>query len=130
MKWTHVVGLALVLAGILAGLTVYKKSLTPYRSFDEAMKTDAVVQVHGKLTPGQASYDGKLLRFTLQEETGRRMDVVYAEVKPGNFDQARDVVAVGQWKGDAFHAQKLLIKCPSKYQEMQEKQAPNPGATT
>ncbi len=122
MKWTHAVGLALVLFGVLAGLTVYQKSLTPYRSFKDAERTDGVVQVHGTLDRTSTRYDGRALTFRIKDTDGSMMDVVYTDVKPGNFDQARDIVAIGRYQGGAFHANKLLVKCPSKYQELQEKQ--------
>ena len=56
------------------------------------------------------------------------MDVVYSDIKPGNFDQARDIVAIGRYQGGAFHASKLLVKCPSKYQELQQKQSKGAGS--
>jgi len=30
--------------------------------------------------------------------------------------QATEVVAIGSMKGSEFHSEKLLIKCPSKYE--------------
>ncbi|HVP40313.1 MAG TPA: cytochrome c maturation protein CcmE [Candidatus Saccharimonadales bacterium] len=123
MKLTHVLGLALVLGGLLAGLTVYQKSLTPYRSFKEARETRGTVQVHGTLAPASAKYDGRELTFRIKDtRSADEMEVVYTDVKPGNFDQARDIVAIGSFRDGAFHAEKLLVKCPSKYQELQEKQ--------
>ena len=50
------------------------------------------------------------------EETGETMLVRYKGVKPDNFDEAYHVVAIGKYTGDAFAADKLLIKCPSKYE--------------
>ena len=44
------------------------------------------------------------------------MLVRYKGVKPDNFDEAYHVVAIGKYTGDAFAADKLLIKCPSKYE--------------
>ncbi len=129
MKWTHALGLALVLGGLLVGLTVYQKSLTPYRSFKEARETRGTVQVHGTLAPASAKYDGKELVFRITDtESQDQMDVIYTDVKPGNFDQARDIVAIGSYRDGAFHAEKLLIKCPSKYQEMQDKQKKAAGS--
>ena len=37
--------------------------------------------------------------------------------KPGNFDQATEIVCKGQYKAGKFHASELLVKCPSKYME-------------
>ena len=42
--------------------------------------------------------------------------MTYRGVIPGNFDQAKMVVAIGRYRGDHFEAEQLLIKCPSKYQ--------------
>ena len=123
MRLTHVLGLALVLGGLVAGLSVYQKSLTPYRSFKEARETNGTVQVHGTLAPASARYDGRALTFRIKDtQSTDEMDVVYTDVKPGNFDQARDIVAIGTFQGGVFRAEKLLVKCPSKYQELQEKQ--------
>ncbi|MFH2036524.1 MAG: cytochrome c maturation protein CcmE, partial [Candidatus Zixiibacteriota bacterium] len=42
--------------------------------------------------------------------------VIYNGVVPGNFDQATSIVAVGKPGDEGFIADKLLVKCPSKYQ--------------
>lgn len=127
MKWTHALGLSFLLMGALAGLSVYRKNLTPYISFKDAVRSTGVVQVHGTLEKSYTHYDGRELSFRIKDEHGTTMDVLYADVKPGNFDQARDIVAIGRFQSGHFHAQKLLVKCPSKYQEMQRKQgAPAP----
>ena len=122
MKWTHALGLCLILMGVLAGMSVFRKNITPYISFREAVRSSGMVQVHGTLDRASTRYDGKELNFHIHDEHGQVLDVVFADVKPGNFDQARDVVAIGRYEGGQFHAQKLLVKCPSKYQEMQRKQ--------
>ena len=50
----------------------------------------------------------------------------YDGVKPANFEEAISIVAIGSWSAEAseLHAEKLLVKCPSKYQgvEMEEKE--------
>ena len=42
----------------------------------------------------------------------------YKGVKPGNFEDAISIVAIGHFDEGAkqFEADKLLVKCPSKYQ--------------
>jgi cytochrome c-type biogenesis protein CcmE len=37
-------------------------------------------------------------------------------VVPGNFEQATQVVVRGKQSSEGFIADKLLVKCPSKYQ--------------
>jgi cytochrome c-type biogenesis protein CcmE len=48
------------------------------------------------------------------------MQVVYDGVKPGNFEEAVQIVAIGRYQDDAFHAEQLLVKCPSKYQGLED----------
>ena len=48
------------------------------------------------------------------------MDVVYYGVVPGNFDQATSVLVRGKPEADGFVAEQLLVKCPSKYQGVDE----------
>ncbi len=45
------------------------------------------------------------------------MEVRYHGQKPDQFDQAHHIVAIGRYDGTAFQADKLLIKCPSKYEK-------------
>ena len=42
----------------------------------------------------------------------------YHGVKPANFEDAISIVAIGHYESgrDEFVANKLLVKCPSKYQ--------------
>ena len=46
------------------------------------------------------------------------MRVAYRGVKPGNFEDAVSVVAIGRYDPAqrVIAADKLLVKCPSKYQ--------------
>jgi cytochrome c-type biogenesis protein CcmE len=43
------------------------------------------------------------------------------QTKPSNFEQAVSIVAIGHYDASrgVFLADDLLVKCPSKYQEMQ-----------
>jgi cytochrome c-type biogenesis protein CcmE len=63
--------------------------------------------------------------FDIQDNDGAIMTVVSNEGKPGNFDDAIGVSAVGQYNAQtgAFEADNLLVKCPSKYQEAQAQTA-------
>ena len=42
-------------------------------------------------------------------------------MKPGNFNEATQVVAIGRYRDGVLEAEKLLVKCPSKYQGIEEK---------
>jgi cytochrome c-type biogenesis protein CcmE len=57
----------------------------------------------------------------LQDENGKLVKVVSDDPRPANFEQAISIVAIGRYdQGEqAFMADDLLVKCPSKYQELQ-----------
>ncbi|MEE4272943.1 MAG: cytochrome c maturation protein CcmE [Thermoanaerobaculales bacterium] len=114
----YTVGGLLIVAFLAYGATSFKSNLTPYVSFEEAQKSSRKVQVAGGLVPGSTSYveDKEMLQFGMVEDSGETMTVLYEGVKPGNFEEATQIVAIGSYSDGAFHAKQLLVKCPSKYQ--------------
>ena len=72
------------------------------------------------------------LRFDLLDPAGNRMPVSYRGIKPGNFKDAISIVAIGSYREGRIEAEKLLVKCPSKYQgaeiEKSYPSAPRPAA--
>jgi cytochrome c-type biogenesis protein CcmE len=118
MKPKYIIGLAIILAFIIfAGMNL-KKSLTPYVSLADARKTNAVVQVKGQRVPGTENFDmdEQTFRFQMVDEQGEKFQVIYDGVKPSNFEQATEVVAIGKYSNGTFEAEQLLVKCPSKYE--------------
>jgi len=118
----YIVGGVLVAAFLAYGATSFRSYLTPYVTFDEAARSPRTVQVAGALVPGSPAYSEQeqVLRFGLADDDGRRLNVVYKGVRPANFDEATQVVAVGAFRDGAFHAEQLLVKCPSKYQGVEQ----------
>jgi cytochrome c-type biogenesis protein CcmE len=120
-KSFYLVGGVLLAAFIGFSLLSFKQTLTPYVSYQEACSTDRMVQVAGALEKGSSTYRaaaGQLV-FTLTEpKTHQNLRVRYKGVRPGNFDDAISIVAIGRYdaKTSEFEANKLLVKCPSKYQ--------------
>ena len=96
------------------------ESVTPYVSIAEARATSSGVQVKGLLDKNfEPQQTGDKFIFSLQdEETGETMRVIFDGIKPDQFDEAYHIVAVGKYEAadETFHAKKLLIKCPSKYE--------------
>jgi len=133
MKKGYVVAGALAVAFVLLGVTSFTKTLTPYLSFDEARKARGVVQVMGGLDKTSDRYDTSKqeLSFELLDDKGHRMPVVYRGIRPGNFKDAISIVAIGRYEDGRIDAEKLLVKCPSKYQgaevEKSYASAPAPG---
>lgn len=123
--YLYIAGTLLIL--VFAGFTFasFQQSLTPYVPFDQARATERVVQVAGGLHPGSSSYDGARhsLLFTLEDEaSGDLLPMRYEGLKPANFEDAISIVAIGRYsaEAEAFEADKLLVKCPSKYQGLEE----------
>lgn len=95
-------------------------SVTPYVGIAEARTATSSVQVKGLLDEkAEAPHmEGDNFVFTLRDEdTGETMLVRYHGTKPDQFDEAHHIVAVGKYRDGAFQSDKLLIKCPSKYEQ-------------
>jgi cytochrome c-type biogenesis protein CcmE len=79
----------------------------------------------GALDKTSDRYDtaSQQLSFSLLDEQGHAMPVVYRGIRPGNFKDAISIVAIGRYHEGRIEAEKLLVKCPSKYQgaEVEEK---------
>jgi cytochrome c-type biogenesis protein CcmE len=125
---------ALALGFVGLGLTAFQKTLTPYVTFEEARHARRAVQVMGALDKQSDRYDTSRqeLSFELLDEKGGRIPVVYRGVKPGNFKDAISIVAIGPYRSGRIEAEKLLVKCPSKYQGAEVKsyssKPPPPGS--
>lgn len=123
----YVLGGILLLAFAGFSLSSFKQALTPYVSYADAQKVTRMVQVAGALEKGSSLYrqEEESLYFTLEEaETGHTLRVRYNGLKPANFEDAISIVAIGHFDkaADTFAADKLLVKCPSKYQGAEVKE--------
>lgn len=127
-KLSYGFGALLLVAFAAFSAQSFNDSLTPYVPYDEARRAgERTVQVAGGLMAGSSRYDeiAHALHFTLTDpESGDALPVRYEGLKPANFEEAISIVAIGRYDaaGELFHADKLLVKCPSKYQgvEVQE----------
>jgi len=118
----YIVGGVLIVGFLAYGATSFRSYLTPYVSFQEARQAAGKVQVAGKLVPDSSRYleQEQMLSFGIHDDQGQTLPVRYKGVKPGNFEEATQIVAIGSFHDGAFHAEQLLVKCPSKYQGMDE----------
>jgi len=121
--WT-VLGVVIIAGFIAFGAGAFKSNLTPYVSFQQARATRDAVQVAGKLVQGSDSFEesSSRLLFSIKDDHGDTMRVAYKGLKPGNFHEATQVVAIGRFHGGMLEAEKLLVKCPSKYQGLEDKE--------
>jgi cytochrome c-type biogenesis protein CcmE len=51
------------------------------------------------------------------DDEGKEQIVNYGQPIPPDFTRSEKVVVIGSYKGDEFNASKIILKCPSKYQE-------------
>jgi cytochrome c-type biogenesis protein CcmE len=120
----YIIGGFIVVVFIIWGATAFMKTTIQYVSIAEAKSATHNVQVIGKIDFDKVNYneDDSRLEFAIYDDeaeeptTAERMDVVYYGVVPGNFDQATSVVLIGKPTENSFVADKMLVKCPSKYQ--------------
>lgn len=127
-KLTYLFGVVLLLAFAAFSIKAFDSALTSYVPYEMArQESSRAVQVAGALVQGSTDYDDSThyLHFTLvDEESGDTMPVRYEGLKPANFDEAISIVAIGRYDEPTaeFHAKKLLVKCPSKYQGAEVKE--------
>jgi cytochrome c-type biogenesis protein CcmE len=139
MKPIHIVGIV-VIAVAIAMIMSTAGDASQYVSFNEAKKMATngnAVKIHvvGKLKKNQAGQVQEMyynpaenpnyFTFTLLDNQNQPCTVVYNNPIPADFERSEQVVVIGAMKGDKFYADKILMKCPSKYQdenvEMKEK---------
>ncbi len=118
----YAVGAVLVVAFLAYGTTSFKSNLTPYVSFAEAANSARKVQVAGGLVENSTEYlaAGQEPRYTRSEHNGDTMVRHYDGRTPGYLAAAGQIVAVGRYGDGVFYAEQLLVKCPSKYQGLED----------
>lgn len=55
--------------------------------------------------------------FIMVDDAGKEQQVNYNQPMPPDFTRSEKVVVIGSYKGDTFSASRIILKCPSKYQE-------------
>jgi cytochrome c-type biogenesis protein CcmE len=120
IKPLHLAGLGIILIAIVYGGFGFKDAFRSYTtSVAEASQTEQHVQLAGFLgSTGEYDADGNWT-FLLQDEQGDLVKVISGDPRPANFEKATSIVAIGRYDTvqQAFVADDLLVKCPSKYQE-------------
>lgn len=120
MKLKTIIGLV-VMAGF-AGLLFlnFGNQVGGYMSFDQAASSDAKAHVVGTWVedmPTEYDRSANVFTFHMRDQNGNIQRVRYANPKPANFEDATEIVVEGYAQNDAFVAEHILVKCPSKYNE-------------
>lgn len=133
MKKSHIL-LIVVLAAAIGILLSTAGDASTYVGFGEAHEMAAAgnkkeihvvgeltKDAHGNITGLQTGADKVSFSFVLVDQNGKKQKVEYDEPMPPDFTKSEKVVVIGRYDGETFKASKILLKCPSKYQEQNVK---------
>ena len=120
MKYKNIIIFAVALLFLAAAVFfVTDDIMTPYVSFKEAKgKSGKFVQVIGKLKKSvPVEHNEGEFTFALKDKDNTYMNILHKGNKPMNFEHAEQIVLLGKYdsKIEIFNADKILVKCPSKY---------------
>lgn len=130
MKKGHIIGLGIIGVAIMIIITSIGDAST-YESFSTArmLATNGDVKaIHvvgelkknetGKVVGIEVGEDKTSFTFLMVDNDGTEQRVYYNEPVPADFERSEQVVVIGSFKNESiFVAEKILMKCPSKYQE-------------
>lgn len=133
MKKSHI--LIIIVIAVAIGIIVSTAGdASTYVSFGEAKNmalTGSKKEIHvvGQLKKDSQGHvigieegaDKVSFSFLMIDENGKEQKVDYNQPVPPDFTKSEKVVVVGSYAGAEFHASKILLKCPSKYQEQSVK---------
>jgi cytochrome c-type biogenesis protein CcmE len=113
-----IIGLILLVTAIIS---LSDDLFSPYVTFEYAQKHPGkYVQVIGKrAVDAEVIHSESGFTFTMIDEAGSRLTAFHNGVKPQNFEHTEQIVALGKYSADnkIFEADKVLVKCPSKYEK-------------
>jgi cytochrome c-type biogenesis protein CcmE len=121
MKKIHFIALGLMVIAI--GLLISaSRDMGTYSTFEEARQTNKKVKLVGHLAKDKEMYynpeeDPNYFSFYVKDMDGEEQKVVLLKAKPQDFELSEQIVLIGKLKEEAFVAEDVLMKCPSKYKE-------------
>ena len=125
MKPAHIIAVLIIVGCMVVSLFSLAGAMAPHVGISDAIKRPGQnVQVPGKIDKAtvRLSNNGALTFDIIGiDRSGKeivpeeRLTVVYRQPKPENFESATSMEAVGKYVDGVFVADRLLIKCPSKY---------------
>ncbi|HHP7240615.1 MAG TPA: cytochrome c maturation protein CcmE [Cyclobacteriaceae bacterium] len=129
MKKTHLFGIVVIAVLVIIIISTIGDA-SQYVDFDKAKylyKTGNTEKIHvvgtlmkddlGNVIGIKHSPDQLSFSFNMVDEKNNAQKVIYNEPMPTDFLKSEKVVVVGSYYNDLFVADKILLKCPSKYQE-------------
>lgn len=120
MKKIHIVGIILIIVAIGALILILSGN-SNYADFSQALKSPEnefhIVGKFNKAKPTEyiPEINTDEFKFYLIDNNGLEKQVVLHKPKPQDFDVSEQIVVIGKMENDIFHANDILLKCPSKY---------------
>ena len=129
MKKSHI--FIIVIIAVAIGIIVSTAGdASTYVNFDQAYELSTAgnkkdIHVVGELKKDaqgtvvgiEEGADKVSFSFIMVDDNGKEQKVTYNQPMPTDFLRSEKVVVIGSYKENAFYARKILLKCPSKYQE-------------
>ncbi|MBI1932518.1 MAG: cytochrome c maturation protein CcmE [Ignavibacteriales bacterium] len=125
MKNKYIFGgiIIVVFLGIMSYLFT-ETNISYEENFTEVMNSSKTMKATGSWVK-EKNYNmdnsKKEFSFYMKDYLGNEMKVIYNGTIPNNFESATSVVVTGKYKNGCFHADDILTKCPSKYEEQFDK---------
>lgn len=123
MKKSSIIGMIIIAIAIGVIISTYADSST-YGSFSDAQETQKELHVVGKLVKNKEmvynpEVDANYFSFYMIDNQGKECKVEFTGTKPQDFERSEQIVLTGQMDNGKFQANKILMKCPSKYKQDQ-----------
>jgi cytochrome c-type biogenesis protein CcmE len=116
MKVSTVVPIVVSFLAIGVSMAVFQSSATPYITVAQARKMSG-----DRLNLGvQIDKATKnVLEFDATDKNGERIHIKHVG-EMVDISKAERVTCIGKLEGDVFVSQQMLVKCPSKYEEVKK----------
>lgn len=122
MKKAHIIGIVIIALAIGAIISTVSNAAT-YADFSKAEQLEGKeMQVVGTLNKEKdiiykPKENANEFSFFMLDNNGEERMVIFKGAKPQDFERSEQVVITGTSKGKQFYAEKILMKCPSKYND-------------
>jgi cytochrome c-type biogenesis protein CcmE len=121
MKKSAIIGL-ITIAICVCFLVSLNADTSNYSTFKEAAKESREFHVMGYWEKKQGMFydakkDANHFAFFMKDQKGQTRKVIYSGTKPQDFERSEKLVLIGKMNNDTFYASKILMKCPSKYND-------------
>ena len=144
MKISHIIAILIIAVtiGIIVSTAGDASSYVCFKEAYEISKDGENKKVHvvGKLKKnGFGNIEGmhynpvvdpNHFEFLWIDNNNQEQTVIYNSPKPQDFEKSEQIVIIGNVQQQIFVAEKILMKCPSKYEDKELKETKTVSANT